>query len=114
MNITIFTTPPIITELQPVLATAAPTNPPTSVWEELEGSPSHQVARFQQIAATKAEPMTVRFITSGLMTPFPIVVATFNGKIRKATKLKKAAMQTAAKGERTLVDTTVAIEFAES
>jgi hypothetical protein len=33
---------------------------------------------------------------------------------RNATKLKKAAIQTAAKGERTFVETTVAIEFAES
>jgi hypothetical protein len=35
-------------------------------------------------------------------------------KIRKATKLKKAAKVTAVKGDNTLVDTTVAIEFAES
>jgi hypothetical protein len=36
------------------------------------------------------------------------------GKIRKATKLKNAAMLTAATGERTFVETIVAIEFAES
>jgi hypothetical protein len=114
INITIFITPPIITELQPLLATAAPTNPPTRVCEELEGSPSHHVARFHNIAATKAEAITVKLITSGFITPLPIVVATFKGKIRKATKLKNAAMLTAATGDKTLVDTTVAIEFAES
>ena len=48
------------------------------------------------------------------MTPFPMVVATFRGKIRNATKLKNAAIPTAAKGERTFVETTVAIELAES
>jgi hypothetical protein len=41
-------------------------------------------------------------------------LATLRGKITNAMKLKKEAMQTAAKGERTFVETTVAIEFAES
>jgi hypothetical protein len=43
-----------------------------------------------------------------------MVDATFRGNIRKATKLKKEAIPTAAKGESTFVETTVAIEFAES
>lgn len=107
-------TPAITTDPHPELATAAPTRPPTRVWEELEGRPSHQVTRFQAMAATKAEAITVRFITSGLITPLPIVVATFRGKIRNAMKLKKAAIVTAENGERTFVETTVAIEFAES
>jgi hypothetical protein len=41
-------------------------------------------------------------------------VATLSGKIRKATKLKVAARPTAAIGDKTFVETTVAIEFAES
>jgi hypothetical protein len=114
MKTTIFTTPVITTELQPELATAAPTNPPTRVCEELDGSPNHHVNKFHAIAAINADAITVRLITSGLMTPLPIVVATFNGKTRKAIKLKNDAMTTAAKGERTFVETTVAIEFAES
>jgi len=114
MKITIFITPLITTELHPELATAAPTRPPTSVCDELDGRPSHHVKRFQAIAAVSAEAMTIRLITSGFMTPFPIVVATFKGKIRKAIKLKKAAILTAATGERTFVETTVAMEFAES
>jgi hypothetical protein len=48
------------------------------------------------------------------MTPLPIVVATLSGKIRKARKLNVAASPTAASGERTFVETTVAIELAES
>jgi hypothetical protein len=114
IKIIIFITPAYTTELQPELATAAPTKPPTRVCEELEGSPNHHVARFQAIAAISAEAITVRLMTSGLITPFPIVVATFRGKIRNATKLKNDAIATAATGDRTLVETTVAIEFAES
>jgi hypothetical protein len=70
--------------------------------------------RFHTIAATSAEAITVRFITSGFTTPLPIVSATFNGKTVNAIKLKKAAIMTAATGERTFVETTVAMEFAES
>jgi len=43
-----------------------------------------------------------------------MVVATLRGKIRNAIKLKKAAMTTAVNGDNTFVETTVAIEFAES
>jgi hypothetical protein len=114
INITILITPAIITESIPELATAAPTSPPTRVCDELEGIPYHQVIRFHVIAARTAAAITVRFITSGFITPLPIVVATFKGNIRKATKLKKAAITTAANGERTFVETTVAIELAES
>ena len=91
INTTIFKTPAMITELHPELATAAPTNPPTRVCEELEGSPNHHVIRFHVIAAISAEAITVRFITSGLITPFPIVWATFNGKMTNAIKLKKCS-----------------------
>jgi hypothetical protein len=64
---TILIIPAIITELQPEQATAAPTKPPTRVWEELDGSPNHHVIRFQEIAATTAAAITVRLRTSGLM-----------------------------------------------
>ena len=42
------------------------------------------------------------------------MVATFSGKTMKATKLKKAAQTTAARGDSTLVETTVATELAAS
>ena len=48
------------------------------------------------------------------MRPDPIVFATAVPKRNAATKLKNAAQKTAVKGESTRVDTTVAIEFAES
>jgi hypothetical protein len=111
---TILITPAITTEPHPELATAAPTSPPTNVWEELDGRPYHQVNRFQTIAAIRAEAISVRLTISGFITPLPIVVATLRGKMTKAMKLKKAAIETAAIGERTLVETIVAIEFAES
>ena len=104
----------MITELHPELATAAPTKPPTSVCDELEGSPYHHVNKFQIIAAINAAAITVRLIASVLITPFPIVVATFNLKMRNAMKLKNAAIVTAAIGESTFVETIVAIELAES
>ena len=98
----------------PACTKAAPTRPPTRVWDELEGRPHHQVIRFQIIAATSAADITVKLRTSGFTTPLPIVCATLRGKTVNAMKLKKAAMITAATGESTFVDTTVAIEFAES
>ena len=48
------------------------------------------------------------------MMPLPIVAATLRWKTRKAMKLKKAAHRTAARGVSTRVETTVAIELAES
>jgi hypothetical protein len=64
-------------------------------------------------------PMRPARITSGVTTltsimPLPMVLATAVPTAQSATKLKKAAQATAASGDRTLVPTTVAIEFAES
>ena len=114
INAIILRTPPITTDPKPAFAIAAPTSPPTSVCDELEGNPHHQVIKFHAIDATKAAAITDKLITSGFTTPLPMVVATFSGKITKAIKLKNAAIVTAETGDRTFVDTTVAIEFAES
>ena len=46
--------------------------------------------------------------------PEPTVLATAVPKAKAATKLKNAAHTTACPGERTRVDTTVAMEFAAS
>jgi len=114
INMTIFKTPVKITELNPFPAIAAPINPPTRVCDELDGRPSHHVIRFQTMAAVTAEEIRIRLMISGSMTPFPIVVATFRGKIKNARKLKVAARTTAEIGESTFVETTVAMELAES
>ena len=114
MNATILITPLAITESGPELTIAAPTSPPTRVCDELEGNPNHQVIRFHIIAATSAAPITLRFINIRIYNTFSHCWATLCGKTVKAIKLKNDAIATAARGERTFVETTVAIELAES
>ena len=65
-------------------------------------------------AAASPAKISGRSITSGFTTPLPMVVATATPKPKAATKLKKAAQATAARGVSTRVDTTVAMEFAAS
>ena len=101
-----------------VLVIAAPANPPISVWEEDDGIPSYHVARFQIMAATIPEKMIGRVINSS-KTTLDTVLAIPNSPmmylaIKKATKLKDAAHNTALKGVSTLVETIVAIELAAS
>jgi hypothetical protein len=114
MKMAIFITPAKMTESNPLLETAAPTSPPTRVCDELDGNPHHHVIKFQIIAAHTAAKISGKLIIPGSITPFPIVVATFKGKTRNATKLNIAASVTAHMGESTFVETTVAIELAES
>jgi hypothetical protein len=114
MKSVIFATLAKITAPVPLPAIAAPINPPTNVCDELDGMPSHHVIRFQIIAAIIAEKIRFRVTILGSITPFPIVFATFNGKIRKARKLHNVARLTADIGDSTFVETTVAMELAES
>jgi hypothetical protein len=65
------------------------------------------------MAPIRPEATSSRVTTWGA-TPFAMLPATCVLKKRKATKLKKAAQSTARRGERTRVETTVAIEFAAS
>ena len=58
--------------------------------------------------------MTVGVTVVISIMPLPMVVATVVPKIRKATKLKKAAQITACFGDRTRVETMVETEFAAS
>src|SRR5580698_9609598 len=82
-------------ELSPALATPAPTSPPISACELLEGMPYHQVTRFQEMAPTRAPKITCASITSADTMPTPTVRATWTPKTRNAMKLKKAAQITA-------------------
>ncbi len=60
-------------------------------------------------------PSTTSELTTVMsIRPEPIVLATAVPNRKAATKLKKAAQNTATRGESTRVETTVAIEFAES
>src|SRR4051794_10902651 len=98
----------------PALAVPAPTSPPTSACELLEGMPSSQVMTFHTIAPISAPKMTRGSTILGSMIPVPSVSATCNPKNRKAMKLKKAAQATAYCGFSTRVDTMVAMELAAS
>ena|SRR5437773_11560761 len=85
-----------------------------SACEEEEGIPKYHVRTFHTIAPRRPPRTTSELTTETSISPFPIVFATAVPKENAATKLKKAAQKTAWNGERTRVDTTVAIEFAES
>ena len=69
---------------------------------------------FQEIAAQSPAKITVVVTVSLWIIPSPIVLATVVRNMRKATKLKNAAQMTACLGDKTLVETTVEIEFAAS
>ena len=97
----------------PSATTAAPAIPPRSAWDDDVGRADHHVIRSHTIAPMR--PAATRLIvTTCESTPLAMFPATCVLKKRNATKLKNAAHTTAARGERTRVDTTVAIEFAAS
>src|ERR1700730_18310963 len=96
------------------LVTAAHASPPINAWELLEGMPSHQVIKFQQMAPMSAPKMTAASTTSAATIPVPTVWATWRPKNKNAMKLKNAAQITAYCGRNTRVETTVAIELAAS
>ena len=79
----------------PALATPAPTRPPISACDELDGIPAHQVIRFHEIAPINAPKITRASTMSALMMPVPTVCATCSPKKRNAMKLKNAAHITA-------------------
>jgi hypothetical protein len=83
-------------------------------WEELEGRPKYQVIMFQTIAPPIPARITVVVTVLISIIPLPMVLATVVPNMRKATKLKKAAQMTAFRGDKTLVETMVEIEFAAS
>src|SRR5207245_1165186 len=82
--------------------------------DELVGRPEYQVIKSQTIAPTRPANITANVTTWMSIMPEPTVLATAVPNVNAATKLKKAAQMTALPGERTRVETTVAIEFAAS
>src|SRR4249919_1371748 len=96
-------------------ASAAPQRPPISACEDDDGSPRHQVNRFQTMPPPSAHSSTCEVTLTTLVSirPEAIVLATavpMNAPIR----FMLAASITAWPGDNTLVATTVAIEFAVS
>ena len=89
----------MITSKEPDAVTAAPINPPMRVWEELDGIPSHQVNRFQVMAATNPHKITFSVMNCS-NTELATELATLNSPmiylaIKKAAKLNTAAQSTA-------------------
>ena len=114
MKISVLVQPENTMAPMPARATAAPAYPPMSACDELVGSPKYQVIRSQMIAPVRPPKMTANVTMWMSIMPAPTVLATAVPKVKAATKLKNAAQMTALPGERTRVDTTVAIEFAAS
>src|SRR3990172_10818272 len=97
----------------PPWAAAAPMMPPTRAWDALTGNPMSVMTVFQRKALASAAITTASVTAFGSTMSFPIVLAT--AVVRNApTMFMTAASVTALNGERTFVDTTVAIAFAES
>ena len=68
----------------------------------------------QMMAPPSPAKMTVASTAARSTSPWPMVLATAVPNKNTARKLKAAAHTTAADGDRTRVDTTVAMEFAAS
>src|SRR6266540_6098096 len=76
----------------------APTNPPSSAWEELPGIPKYQVMRFHTIAPNNADMITVRVSTSDWTTWSAIVFATTTPNKKGPTNSEMEAMLNAVCG----------------
>src|SRR5256714_5248073 len=101
------------TPFEPDWTSAAPTRPPISACDELDGSSNHQVSRFQVIAPKSAAISVCCVARCASMSPLATFFATAvvtNAPARLAT----AAMSTATRGVTARVPTEVAIAFAVS
>src|SRR5512143_503245 len=87
---TLPTSPLAKTASGPATAKAEPTTPPIRAWEELEGSPKYQVARFQAIAPTRPAKTTVGVIAPASTTSLATVAATAS-EMKAPAKLRMAA-----------------------
>jgi hypothetical protein len=110
----VLSTPVHTTASSPALAMPAPSRPPISACELLDGMPASQVMMFQAMAPARAAKMTPGVTMLASTMPVPRVSATCRPKNRKAMKLKNAAQSTAYCGRSTRVETMVAMEFAAS
>src|SRR3981081_1925247 len=97
-------------ELQPALATPAPTRLKISAWLELDWMPKYQVSKSHRMAATRAEMTSAWVDNSGGMMPLPTVVATAVPD-RAPTKFSTPAISTALPGDRTRAAQTVGNAF---
>src|SRR5215216_2257611 len=110
---TLPSTPSPNTASAPPAAKAAPTTPPISAWDELDGRPKYQVARFQKIAPINPAKTTVGVITLASTTSFATVAATAR-EMNAPRKLNAAAYVTAILGGIAWVEIDVATTLAVS
>ena len=95
-------------------ARAAPTRPPMSACDDDEGSPNHQVIRFQVMAPISAAKTIETVAALGVsMIPAPTVLATLV-EISAPTRFITAARASATRGVSALVETATAMELAAS
>jgi hypothetical protein len=114
INVSVFSIPEKTKAEVPPASNADPMRPPISAWLLDDGRPKYHVIRSQIMAPINPANITSTVENEGCIMPFPTVAATAVPKMNGPAKLAMAAMITAYKGLRTLVPTTVAIEFAES
>src|SRR3954466_14517451 len=98
---------------EPSATNAAPTTPPISACDELDGSPKYQVARFHMIAPIRPANTIVGVMKSASTIPFATVAATAS-EMNAPTKLRIAANVTATRGGSARVEIAVATTFAVS
>src|SRR5690606_9491497 len=105
----------IESQLLLVAASAAPISPPINACEDEDGSPNHQVIRFQVMPPSSAHRISCEptSITPASIRPEAMVLATAV-PASAPIRFMLAARPTACIGESTLVATTVAIELAVS
>src|SRR3954469_9743402 len=95
----------------PSATNAAPIRPPISACDELDGRPSHHVARFHAIAPTSPANTTVVVIAPASTIPDPTVAATFS-EMNAPAKLSTADIATAKRGDIARVETAVPFRLA--
>src|SRR3954467_12334849 len=105
--------PPATMALGPPPRVAAPTRPPISACDELDGRPKYHVIRFQPIAPIRPANTIVGVIASDLTIPLPTVAATLR-EMNAPAKLSSAAKPTANRGDIARVEIEVATTLAVS
>src|ERR1700753_41698 len=98
---------------EPAPTRVAPITPPIKAWDEEDGIPNHQVARFQLIAPISPRRMMIAVTAADSTIPSAIVAAT-ESEMKAPTKLRTAAIETATLGGSAPVAIVVAIALAVS
>jgi hypothetical protein len=108
-----FLQPAQIKTFVPAVATPAPAKPDISPWLSLVGRPKTVAKELQMITEMSAVATVRRFMESEATKPFPMVTATAVPE-KAPTRLNNAAIRTAVRGDKTRVETTVAMELQAS